>query len=54
VDPAGLHLPLRELKKTVVQQFMTEFNAAVSEEYKIVANTKTVLNLMKQNDHKGS
>jgi hypothetical protein len=36
---------------TVVQQIMTEFNGAVSEEDKIVAITKTVLNLMKQNDH---
>jgi hypothetical protein len=36
---------------TVVQQFMIEFNVAVSEEEKIVAITKIVLNLMKQNDH---
>jgi hypothetical protein len=36
---------------TVVQQIMTEFNGAVSEEDKIVAITKTVLNLMKQNGH---
>jgi hypothetical protein len=36
---------------TVVQQIMAEFNGAVSEEDKIVASTKTVLNLMKQNDH---
>jgi hypothetical protein len=35
----------------VVQQFMTEFNGAVSEEEKIVAITKIVSNLMKQNDH---
>jgi hypothetical protein len=34
-----------------VQQFMTEFNGAVSEEEKIVAITKTVPNLMKQNNH---
>jgi hypothetical protein len=34
---------------TVVQQFMTEFNGAVSEEEKTVAITKIVLNLMKQN-----
>jgi hypothetical protein len=34
-----------------VQQFMTEFNGAVSEEEKIVAITKIVSNLMKQNDH---
>jgi hypothetical protein len=36
---------------TVVQQIMTEFNDAVSEEDKIVAITKIVLNLMKQNGH---
>jgi hypothetical protein len=36
---------------TVVQQFMTEFNGALSEEEKIVAITKIVLNLMKQSDH---
>jgi hypothetical protein len=36
---------------TVVQQIMTEFNGAVSEENKIVAITKIVLNLMKQNGH---
>jgi hypothetical protein len=36
---------------TVVQQIMTEFNGAVSEEDKIVAITKIVLNLMKQNGH---
>jgi hypothetical protein len=30
---------------------MTEFNGAVSEEEKIVAITKTVLNLTKQSDH---
>jgi hypothetical protein len=34
-----------------VQQFMTEFNGAVSEEEKIVAITKIVSNLTKQNDH---
>jgi hypothetical protein len=33
---------------TVVQQIMTEFNGAVSEEDKIVAITKILLNLMKQ------
>jgi hypothetical protein len=33
---------------TVVQQIMTEFSGAVSEEDKIVAITKIVLNLMKQ------
>jgi hypothetical protein len=35
---------------TVVQEFMTEFNGAVSEG-KIVAFTKIVSNHMKQNDH---
>ena len=35
---------------TVVQQIMTEFNGAVSED-KIMAITKIVLNLMKQNGH---
>jgi hypothetical protein len=39
---------------TVVQQIMTEVNGAVSEEDKIVAITKIVLNLMKQNDHYSS
>jgi hypothetical protein len=34
-----------------VQQFMTEFNGLVSEEEKIMANTKMVSNLMKQNGH---
>jgi hypothetical protein len=33
-----------------VQQFMTEFNGGVSEEEKIVAITKIVSNLLKQND----
>jgi hypothetical protein len=36
---------------TVVQQIMTEFSGAASEEDKIVAITKTVLSLMKQNCH---
>jgi hypothetical protein len=36
---------------TVVQQFMTEFNSAVTDEEKTVAITKIALNLMKQNDH---
>jgi hypothetical protein len=35
----------------IVQQIMTELNGAVSEESKIVAITKIVLNLMKQNGH---
>jgi hypothetical protein len=38
----------------VEQQFMTEFNGAVSEEEKIVAITKIISNLMKQNDHYNS
>jgi hypothetical protein len=32
---------------TVVKHIMTEFNGAVSEEAKIVATTKIVLNVMK-------
>jgi hypothetical protein len=36
---------------TVVQQITTELNGAVSEEEKIVAITKIVLNLMKRDDH---
>jgi hypothetical protein len=36
---------------TAVQQFMTEFKGAVSEEEKTVAIRKIVLNLMKQDDH---
>jgi hypothetical protein len=36
---------------TVVQQIMIEFSGAVSEEAKIVAITKIVLSLMKQNGH---
>jgi hypothetical protein len=36
---------------TGVQQIITEFNGAVSEEDKIVAVTKIVLNLMKQTGH---
>jgi hypothetical protein len=40
---------LREV--TVVQQIMTEFSGAVSEEEKILAIIKIVLNLMKQNGH---
>jgi hypothetical protein len=36
---------------TVVQQYMTEFIGAVSEEDKIVAITKIVLNLMQQDGH---
>jgi hypothetical protein len=36
---------------TVVEEIMTEFSGAVSEEEKIVAITKIVLKLMKQNSH---
>jgi hypothetical protein len=36
---------------TAVQQIMTEFNGAVSEEDKIMAITKIVLNLMKKDGH---
>jgi hypothetical protein len=36
---------------TVVQQIMTEFNGAVSKQDKILAITKTVLDLMEQNGH---
>jgi hypothetical protein len=46
-------LPLDNMLRviTVVQQIMTEFNGAVSEEDKIVAITKIVLNLIKQNGY---
>jgi hypothetical protein len=36
---------------TAVQQIMTEISGAVTEEDKIVAITKIVLNLMKQDGH---
>jgi hypothetical protein len=36
---------------TIVQQIMTEFSGAVSEADNIVAITKIVLNLLKQNGH---
>jgi hypothetical protein len=36
---------------TVVQQIMTEFNGAVSEEAKALAITKIVLSLILQNGH---
>jgi hypothetical protein len=36
---------------TIVQQIMTEFRGAVSEQDKILAITKIVLNLMNQNAH---
>jgi hypothetical protein len=35
---------------TAIQQFMAEFNDAVSEVEKTVVTTNIVLNLMKQND----
>jgi hypothetical protein len=46
-------LPLDNMFRviTAVQQIMTEFNGAVSEEAKVVAITKIVLSLMKQNGH---
>jgi hypothetical protein len=51
--PNTYNQPLDNMLKvvTVVQQIMTEFNGAGSEEDKIVAITKIVLNLMKQNGH---
>jgi hypothetical protein len=36
---------------TIVQQIMTEFSVGASEEDTIVAITKIVLSLMKQNGH---
>jgi hypothetical protein len=36
---------------TVIQQIMTEFSGAVSEEAKIVTITKIVLDLMNHNGH---
>jgi hypothetical protein len=39
---------------TAVQKIMTEFNGAVSEEDKIVAITKIVLNLLKQDGYYSS
>jgi hypothetical protein len=52
-SPTASSQPLDNMLRvvTVVQQIMTEFNGAVSEEEKIVAITKIVLNLMKQNGH---
>jgi hypothetical protein len=46
-------LPLDNMLRivTVAQQFMTEFNGAMSEEEKTVAITKSVLNLIMQKDH---
>jgi hypothetical protein len=54
MNPVNDHLPLNNnmlRTVTVVQQFMIEFNGAVSEEEKIMAITKIILNLMKQSDH---
>jgi hypothetical protein len=54
MNPVIDHLPLDNnmlRTVTVVQQFVAEFNGTVSEEEKIVAITKIILNLMKQNDH---
>jgi hypothetical protein len=47
------NLPLANMLRivTVVQQIMTEFNGAVTEEEKTVAITKSVLNIMKRNGH---
>jgi hypothetical protein len=36
---------------TVVQQIITEFSGSVSEEDKVVAITRILLNLMMQNGH---
>jgi hypothetical protein len=52
VSSQHLHNLLRVV--TAVQQIITESNCALSEEDKIVAITKIVLNLMKQNGHYGS
>jgi predicted adenine nucleotide alpha hydrolase (AANH) superfamily ATPase len=51
--PNVYSLPLEYMLRilTAVQQFMTEFNVAVSEGEKIVDIAKTVLNLMKQNGY---
>jgi hypothetical protein len=35
----------------IVQQIMTELNGAVMEEQKVVAITRLVFNLMKENGH---
>jgi hypothetical protein len=45
-------LPLDNMVRvvTVVQQFMTEYNDAVSKEAKIQAMSKIVLTLLEQND----
>jgi glutamate mutase epsilon subunit len=48
----SLHLDNSMLRiVAAIQQFMTEFNGAMSEEEKIVTITKIVSNVMKQNDH---
>jgi hypothetical protein len=49
VDSQPLDHMLRVVN--VLQQIMSEFSGAVSEEDKIVAITKIVLNLMKQDGH---
>jgi hypothetical protein len=49
VDSQPLDNVLRVV--TAVQQIMTEFNGVVSKEEKIVAITKIVSNLMKQDGH---
>jgi hypothetical protein len=45
--------PLNDMFKVaaIVQQIMTELNGAVTEETKIMAITKIVLNLMKESGH---
>jgi hypothetical protein len=48
-SPSGSNLDNMFRVVTAVQQIMTEFSGAVSEEQKILAITKIVLNLMKQN-----
>jgi hypothetical protein len=54
-DPNVNSLPLDNMSRIVivVQQFMTEFSGAVSEEEKIMAITNIVLNLMNQIDFIG-
>jgi hypothetical protein len=50
-SPNVNRLPVDKMLKvvvTVVQQIMTEFNGAVIEEAKIMAITKTALNIMEQ------
>jgi hypothetical protein len=49
--PNVKNMPLDNMLRivTVVQQIMTEFNGAVTEEEKTVVITKSVLNIMKRN-----